>query len=46
MQFSSSEVVGIIFFYVRTGHRQQVGHSLQDFQTLPQKVGTENCCLT
>ena len=35
-------------FHVRakTGYRQQLGLSFQDFQTLPQKVGTENCCLT
>ena len=35
-----------ILVHVRTGHRQQMGLSLQDFQTLPQKVGTEICCLT
>ena len=29
--------------HAKTGHRQQLGLSLQDFQTLPQKVGTENC---
>ena len=30
----------------RIEYRQQLGLSLQDFQPLPQKVGTENCCLT
>ena len=32
--------------HARTGRRQQSGLSHQDFQTLPQEVGTENCCLT
>ena len=32
--------------FAETGHRQQLGLSLQDFQTLVQKIGTENCCLT
>ena len=32
--------------HARTGHRQQMGLSLQVFQTLPQKVVTENSCLT
>ena len=31
---------------MRTSHRLQLGRSLQDFKTLPQKVGTDNCCLT
>ena len=29
--------------HARTGHRQHLGLSLQDFQTLPQKICTENC---
>ena len=32
--------------HARTRHRQQLRLPLRDFQTLPQKVGTENCCLT
>ena len=30
----------------KTGYRQQLGLSFQEFQTPPQKFGTENCCLT
>ena len=35
-----------LLVHVRIEHRQQLGFSLQDFQTQPQKVVTENCCLT
>ena len=34
------------FVHARTGHHQRLGFSFQEFQTLPQKVGTENRCLT
>ena len=32
--------------HARTRHRQHLGLSLPDFQTLLQKIGTENFCLT
>ena len=45
---SFSQVRCLVKFlvHVRSGHCQRLGLSLQNFQTLPQKVGTEKCCLT
>ena len=44
--FHQVRYLGNFVVHARTRHRQQMVLSLQDFQTLPQKVGTENCCLT